>query len=185
MSRSTNCQADPEVWFRVVHLAQDGHNGATVAAYREQMVEIALGPKGAFENGNIGALTRWVPGDRTVNAVLQVRGNPKPPREPKTPRVVELLHKAIERQALLESGKIANQVDIARREGITRAPSIRYNPMCVSTPYVITILAPSYFPVEYCFKQISFPDPGYDHPSKILFLHIGFLESVESDNRFP
>jgi hypothetical protein len=27
-----------------------------VADYREQTVEIALGPKGAFENGNIGAL---------------------------------------------------------------------------------------------------------------------------------
>ncbi|MCL5966907.1 MAG: hypothetical protein M1550_06890 [Deltaproteobacteria bacterium] len=44
-----------------------------------------------------------------------------PLREPKTPRVVELLRNAIEWQALLESGKIANQADIARREGITRA----------------------------------------------------------------
>jgi len=35
--------------------------------------------------------------------------------------VVDLLRKAIEWQALLESGKIANQTDIARREGITRA----------------------------------------------------------------
>lgn len=48
-------------------------------------------------------------------------GNPKPPKEPRTPRVVELLRKAIEWQALLVSGKIANQVDIARQEGITRA----------------------------------------------------------------
>jgi len=38
----------------------------------------------------------------------------------KTPRVVELLRKAIEWQALLANGKIANQADIARREGITR-----------------------------------------------------------------
>jgi len=48
---------DPEVWFRVVHLAQNGHNSAPVAAYREQMVEIVLGPKRVFENGNIGTLT--------------------------------------------------------------------------------------------------------------------------------
>ena len=121
MCRSTNRQSDPEVWFRIAHLAQEGHKSTPVAAHREQMVEIALGPKGAFENGNIGALTRRVPGDRTVSSVLQVRGNPNPLREPKTPRVVELLRKAMEWQALLESGKAINQADIARREGITRA----------------------------------------------------------------
>ena len=53
--------ADPEVWFRIIHLAQNGPHVAPVAAYREQIVEIALGPKGAFENGNIGALTLRVP----------------------------------------------------------------------------------------------------------------------------
>ena len=56
MCRSTNLQVDPEVWFRIVHLAQVAHSCAPVAAYREQTVEIALGPKGAFENGNIGTL---------------------------------------------------------------------------------------------------------------------------------
>lgn len=45
----------------------------------------------------------------------------KPAKIPKTPRVVELLRKAIEWKALLESGKVASQVDIARQEGITRA----------------------------------------------------------------
>jgi len=35
--------------------------------------------------------------------------------------VVELLRKAIEGQALLESGEALNQADIARREGVTRA----------------------------------------------------------------
>ena len=40
---------------------------------------------------------------------------------PKTPRVTELLRKAIEWQALLESGEIVSQPDIARQEGITRA----------------------------------------------------------------
>jgi len=92
-----------------------------VAAYCEQTVEIALGPKGVFENGNIGTLTRRVPADQVVSAVPPRLRNRKPPREPKTPRVVELLRKAIEWQALLESGDVANQADIARREGITRA----------------------------------------------------------------
>jgi len=32
---------EPEVWFRIVHATQNGHNGAPVAAYREQRVEIA------------------------------------------------------------------------------------------------------------------------------------------------
>jgi hypothetical protein len=110
---------EPEIYFRIVHAALDSHNGGPVAAHREQRVEIALGPKGAFDNGNIGTLRRWVAADRVV--ALPNRGNLKPPKEPKTPRVVELLRKAIEWQALLETGKITNQAEIARREGITRA----------------------------------------------------------------
>jgi hypothetical protein len=92
-----------------------------MAAYREQTVEIALGPKGAFENGNIGALRRRAPPDQVLSAFPPGRGDPKPPRVPKTPRVVELLRKAIEWHAFLESGEITSQADIARREGITRA----------------------------------------------------------------
>jgi len=85
------------------------------------MVEIALGPKGAFENGNIGILRRLAPPDQVLNAVPPGRGDPKPLREPKTPRVVELLRKAVEWKALLESGGMVSQAEIARREGITRA----------------------------------------------------------------
>ncbi len=124
MYRSTNGRAslaEPEIWFRIVHVAVDGADGAPVAAYREQTVEIALGPKGAFENGNIGTLTRRVPASQVVSAIPPRRGKPKPPREPKTPRVVELLRKALEWQALLASGDASNQADIARREGIPRA----------------------------------------------------------------
>lgn len=113
--------AEPEIWFRIIHVAVDGHNGAHVAAYREQTVEIALGPKGAFENGNIGTLTRRVPADRVINALPPRTRNRKPPKAPRTPRVVELLRKAIEWQALLESGEVSNQAAIARREDITRA----------------------------------------------------------------
>jgi hypothetical protein len=124
MYRSTNRQgsvAEPEIWFRIVHVAVDGQAGAPVAAYREQTVEIALGPKGAFENGNVGTLTRRVPAERVVHAVPTRVLNRKPPRAPRTPRVVELLRRALEWQALLESGEVPNQAEIARREGITRA----------------------------------------------------------------
>jgi len=121
MYRSTNRPsiAEPEVWFRIVHIALHGQSGPD--AYREQTVEIALGPKGAFENGNIGALTRRVQADRMVSSALPSRPTPKAPKEPRTPRVVELLRKAMEWQSLLESGEVANQAYIARRGGITRA----------------------------------------------------------------
>jgi len=107
---------EPEVNFRIVHLAQAG---TPLAPYREQMVEIALGPKGVFENRNIGAPRLRAPPNRGISAVPP--GSPKPARVPKTPRVVGLLRKAIEWQALLESGQIVSQADIARQEGITRA----------------------------------------------------------------
>ena len=89
------------------------------------MVEIALGPKGAFEKGNIGIFRRLAPPDQVLNAVPPGRGDPKPLREPKTPRVVELLRKAVEWKALLESGGMVSQAEIARREGITRTRSRR------------------------------------------------------------
>jgi len=111
----------PEIYFRIVHAAQNGNKGAPVATYREQMVEIALGPKGAFENGNIGNLRRRAPLDQVLSALPPGRVDPKLPREPKTPRVLELLRKAIEWQALLESGQVVSQTDIAKQERITRA----------------------------------------------------------------
>ena len=122
MYRSTNRRAsvaEPEVWFRIVHITLDDAN--SFPAYREQTVEIALGPKGAFESGNIGSLKRRVPAEQVVSAVPRPRGKPKPPREPRTPRVVELLRKALEWQALLESGEASSQAEVARREGLTRA----------------------------------------------------------------
>jgi len=54
------------------------------------------------------------------HAVPPGRGDPKPPRVTKTPRFVELLRKANEWKALLESGVVASQAEIALREGITR-----------------------------------------------------------------
>jgi hypothetical protein len=46
MCRSTNRRGsvpEPAVYFRIIHVPLDGHNGGPVAAYGEQMVEIALG----------------------------------------------------------------------------------------------------------------------------------------------
>ena len=123
MCRCTNrpSVAEPEVYFRIVHVSLQGQNGGPVAAYRNQTVEIALGPKRAFEDGNIGTLTRRVRADRVVSAVPPPRGKPKAPKEPNTPRVAELMRKAIEWRGLLDAGEAPNQADIARREGLTRA----------------------------------------------------------------
>jgi hypothetical protein len=115
--RSRPGGVEPEIWFRIVHLAQVGHPGTPVVPYREQTVEIALGPKGAFENANIGALRLQAPPSRVVSSVP----SSKPAQVPRTPRVVELLRKAIEWKALLDSGTIATQANIACQEGITRA----------------------------------------------------------------
>ena len=90
MCRSTNRRfsgAEPEVWFRIVHITLDSQNDAPVVADREQTVEIALGPREAFENGNIGTLTHRVPAGVAVSAIAPRRGKPKPPA--RTPRVVE------------------------------------------------------------------------------------------------
>jgi len=99
----------------------DGPNGAHAAAYHEQTVQIALGPKGAFENGNVGTLTRRVPAGQIVTALPPRARNRKLPKAPRTPHVVELLRKALEWQALIESGQVPSQAAIAREEGITRA----------------------------------------------------------------
>ena len=115
-------RAVPEVWFRIVHVTPDHANG--LVEYREQTVEVALGPDGAFKNGNVGHLTRRVPFNEVVCAVPECRRrpkHPKPPKEPRTPPAVETLRKAIEWRRQLDSGKVANQAEIARCEGITRA----------------------------------------------------------------
>lgn len=108
--------ADPEVWFRVVHVTMQDNE-----AFQEQTVEIALGPKGAFENGNVGVIKRRVPTDEVVNALPPQLSKPRPQKTPRMPRVAELLRKAMEWKELLGSGKGVIQADIARREGLSRA----------------------------------------------------------------
>ena len=85
---------------------------------------MTLGPDWAFETGNLGRLTRRVPASRVVTAIparTRRAKRPKPPKEPRTPPVVEMLRKALERRQELDSRAVANQADIARREGLTRA----------------------------------------------------------------
>ena len=112
---------EPEIWFRIVHITPELRDVRQEATDCAQTVEVALGPKRTFENGNIGTLTRRVPADRVVSAVPPWRSKPTPPKVPTTPRVVELLRKAIEWQALLESGEATSQAEVACREGLTRA----------------------------------------------------------------
>lgn len=123
MRQSTEwrCFAEPQVRFRIVHVAPDGHHRPLGDAIPEQTVEIALGPKGAFRNGNVGAVTRQVAADWVICALPEPRSEPRPARELRTPRVVELPRKALEWRGLLESGRVQNRAEIARTEGITRA----------------------------------------------------------------
>ena len=124
ISRSTNRRSsltEPEIWFKIVHIAPELRYVKSEATNRDQTVEIALEPRGTFEDGHIGTLTRRVPADRVVSAVPLRRTTPTTPKGPKTPRIVELLRKAIEWQALLESGEATSQAEVARREGLTRA----------------------------------------------------------------
>ena len=104
----------PEIWFRIVHSAVPRENCAPREAYREQEVEVAFG------SIDIGILTRRIEADQGVHVVPSARAILKP-TAPKTPRVTELLRKAIEWQRQLDAGEVPNKTEIARREGITRA----------------------------------------------------------------
>ena len=58
-----------------------------------------MGRDGAFENGNIGVLTRRVPASQVASAVPERARKPKrstAPKQPQTPSVVKTLRKAIE-----------------------------------------------------------------------------------------
>jgi hypothetical protein len=120
--------AEPEVVFRIVHVPLDDGfpptDGLPPPSYRDQAVEIALGPNPTFPKGSAAALTRRVPPDQVVNAVPPSRRKRRAPRPSKRvgpPRVVETLRKAIEWRRQLDAGEAPNQAAIARREGISRA----------------------------------------------------------------
>ena len=68
MCRSTNSRrlAQPEVWFRIIHVAESGHHRPLGDAYRDQTVEVTLGPEAAFKKGNPGTLTRRVAAERVA-----------------------------------------------------------------------------------------------------------------------
>jgi len=111
---------EPEVYFRIVHVAQNGHNGAPVATCREQTVEIVWG-------GGLRKRQRWHPDAPDPHRPGRERRLPKPEHFQATQRAQDAPggqappQGPIEWQALLESGRIANQAEIARREGISPA----------------------------------------------------------------
>jgi len=117
----TQRDGPPEVWFRILHIAPNGLAIIPEPELLEQTVEIALGPEGAFENGNVGTFKRRVTADRIVNAAAKARRPAKHVREPRPPHVIELLQRAQEWHRQLEAGEVRTQAEIAQREGITRA----------------------------------------------------------------
>ena len=131
MSRSPIRRAsltEPEIWFKIVHIPPELRDLRPEARDHNQTVEIALGPKRTFEHGHIGTLTRRVPADRVVSAVPPGRGTPKRPQEPKTPRVAELLRKALEWRALLKSGEGLTRARVTQILGLLRlAPEIQHH----------------------------------------------------------
>ena len=61
MCRPTNRRSnltEPENWFKIVHITPELRNVRPETTDREQTVEITLGPKGTFENGNIDTQMR-------------------------------------------------------------------------------------------------------------------------------
>lgn len=123
MSHSTNRPraGGPEIWFQIVHSAVHDRNGSNLATHREQEVEVALGPIGIIEDARVGILTRRIEADQVVRVVPLTQGDFKPPPKPKTPRIAELLRKAMEWRRQVDAGEVRNQAEIACREGITRA----------------------------------------------------------------
>lgn len=112
---------NPEIWFKIVHVTLDDVNPA---AYRDQTVEVTLGPWNAFENGNVGQLKRRVPASQVVTAIPERQRRPKrpkPPKKPRTPGAAKSLLKAREWKRQLDAGEVASQAEIARRENLTRA----------------------------------------------------------------
>lgn len=124
-------RAEPEIFFRIVH--QVGQNSPLLAPYREQTVEIALGSNGGFECGNV-SLKLWAPPSQVVSPVPPR----KPAKQPKTPRVVELLRKAIEWRRQIDVGEVHTQAEIAHREGITRARVTQVIGLLRLAPEVLT-----------------------------------------------
>jgi len=108
------------VYFRIVHTPLPSNNASPAPSYRDQTVEITLHHNDSIEKGKIGALTRRMSVDQVTSAVSPQRREAKLPKEPCMPRVVELLRKAIEWQALLKSGECTSQSEIATREQLTR-----------------------------------------------------------------
>ena len=124
MCRSTNRQADPEVWFRIVHLAQDPQSCAPAATYREQTVEISQGLTSLY--GSVaadvarGLLLRMDHGSQYLSDhfIKQVKfWGIKPSfafvEQPQTNGVAERFNRTLKEQAIY--GSIFRNIEEVRR----------------------------------------------------------------------
>lgn len=76
------------VQFRIIHAPVDQAKGPV--RLRDQTTEIALGPHGAFESGNIGRLTQGVLANWVVSALPgRTRRTSPPPFTPLAARQPE------------------------------------------------------------------------------------------------
>ena len=121
--RASNKPGEPEVLFRIVHHADEHREDS---GQIEQPVDIAFGPKGAFERGKSGRLSRLISANRIIDARHPARRRKKTQRKkpnstPKQPRIVELLLTAEEWKRQIDAGEYENQAELAERKGITRA----------------------------------------------------------------
>ena len=106
-------KAVPEVWCRIVHIADDHFKSSHELS--KQTFEAAVGPDGAFENGNIGVLTSQCPLS-AGSALSHHRGTRHGrygrltrPSKPRTPPVVETFCKAIAWRQELDFGAVASR----------------------------------------------------------------------------
>ena len=93
MCRSTNPSyaPEPEVWFRIRHVAVGGRRTPPVARFRDQTVEIALGSRKVFETANIGTLTRRMAAKQVVASAPVHRAPPNACRMHKHPESIDSL----------------------------------------------------------------------------------------------
>jgi hypothetical protein len=71
---------EPDVYIRIVHIAQVGRNNVSVATYREQTVEIAVESKGMVKNDPAANVTRRTTVERIVSAISLSGGTRCRPR---------------------------------------------------------------------------------------------------------
>ena len=109
-----------EAIFRIVYEGLLTRTGYQLPACREKRIEVSLQPVENTETPNIGILAHRTPVEQVASALPLPSADLNLPNAFRIPRVVALLQKAIEWQALIESGECTSQTEIAARECLTR-----------------------------------------------------------------